>query len=375
VGEGDVVATTLTPGRAFAELLHALPSLGAVLAPLDPRAPVRVDAALLVSEPLDGPEADAELRDTVDPGATHSIIHTSGTSGEPKPVELTYANHFASAASSADNLGVDPTDRWLSPLPLFHVGGLAVLIRSAIYATTAIVHDGFDPAAVRAGLESGDATLASLVPTMLARLRDDGLTAAPALRAALLGGGPIPHGLVEWAAEIGFPAVPVYGMTETSSQVVAGIPGRPLRDVELKIGERGEILLRGPMVARGALAADGWLHTGDSGRLDEHGLLHVEGRLKELIVTGGENVAPAEVEEALLTHPAVADAGVVGLPDPDWGEAVTAFVVLRAPAGEEELIEHCRALLAPFKLPKRIEQVAWLPRNPVGKLLRGEIVP
>jgi len=92
-------------------------------------------------------------------------------------------------------------------------------------------------------------------------------------------------------------------------------------------------------------------------------------------VTGGENVAPAEVEEALLTHPAVADAGVVGLPDPDWGEAVTAFVVLRAPAGEEELIEHCRALLAPFKLPKRIEQVAWLPRNPVGKLLRGEIVP
>jgi O-succinylbenzoic acid--CoA ligase len=370
VGEGDVVATTLPPGRAFAELLHATPRLGAMLAPLDPRLAIRVEAPLTVDEPLDGPEADVDLRDTVDPDATHSIIHTSGTSGEAKPVELSYANHFASAASSADNLGVDAADRWLCPLPLFHVGGLAVLLRSAIYATTAVIAGN-----VRESLESGDATLASLVPTMLARLRDEGFQRAPALRAALLGGGPIPAGLLEWAAERGFPAVPVYGMTETSSQVVAGIPGRPLRDVEIAIGDGGEILVRGPMVARGALARDGWLHTGDSGRLDEEGRLHVLGRLKELIVTGGENVAPAEVEEALLSHPAVLDAGVVGLPDPDWGEAVTAFVVLREPAGEAELIEHLRPRLAAYKLPKRIEQVAGLPRNPAGKLLRGEIVP
>jgi O-succinylbenzoic acid--CoA ligase len=384
VADGDVVATTLPPGRDFAELLHALPRLGAVLAPLDPRAPARVEAKLLVERPLDGQEADVPLRDVVDPEATHSIVHTSGTGGEAKPVELSYANHFASAASSADHLGVDPADRWLCPLPLFHVGGLAVLLRSAINATTALIRSE-----VRESLESGEATLASLVPTMLARLREDGFTAAPALRAALLGGGPIPHGLLDWAAAAGFPAVPVYGMTETSSQVVAGIPGRPLRDVELRIGtgahsaepsacpsgDRGEILVRGPMVARGALAPDGWLHTGDSGRLDQEGRLHVLGRLKELIVTGGENVAPAEVEEALLAHPAVADAGVVGLPDPDWGEAVTAFVVLREPATEAELIEHSRALLAPFKVPKRVEQVAGLPRNPAGKLLRGEIVP
>jgi O-succinylbenzoic acid--CoA ligase len=370
VGEGDVVATTLPPGRAFTELLHALPRLGAVLAPLDPRAPARVDAALLVEQPLDGPEADAELRDTVDPEAVHSIIHTSGTSGEAKPVALTYANHHASAMTSADNLGVEADDRWLCPLPLFHVGGLAVLLRSAIYATTAVIsHE------VRAGLESGGATLASLVPTMLSRLRDDGFTTAPALRAALLGGGPIPAGLLDWAEHVGFPAVPVYGMTETASQVVAGIPGRPLRDVELDISDRGEILVRGPMVSRAALAPDGWLHTGDLGRLDPEGRLHVLGRLKELIVSGGENVAPAEVEEALLSHPAVVDAGVVGLPDPDWGEAVTAFVVLREPAGEAELIEHLRPRLAAFKLPKRIEQVAGLPRNPAGKLLRGEIVP
>jgi O-succinylbenzoic acid--CoA ligase len=371
VGSGDVVATTLPAGRPFAELVHALPRLGAVLAPMDPRAPIRVD----VDAPVEGEEADLELHDTVDPDAVHSVIHTSGTTGEPKAVELTYRNHHASAVASAENLGNEPADRWLSPLPVFHVGGLAVLLRCAIYGTTAVLHDGFDVEEVRASFESGEATLASLVPTMLTRLRDAGMESAPALRALLLGGGPIPADLLDWAARIGLPLVPVYGMTETSSQVVVGIPGRPLPGVEVDVAGDGEILVRGPMVSRGALAADGWLHTGDGGRLDEKGLLHVTGRAKDLIVTGGENVAPAEVEEALLAHPAVADAAVLGLPDPEWGEAVTAFVVLSGPATSEELIEHARGRLAPFKVPKRVEQVAGLPRNPAGKLLRGEIVP
>jgi O-succinylbenzoic acid--CoA ligase len=217
--------------------------------------------------------------------------------------------------------------------------------------------------------------MVSLVPTMLARLREAGLERAPALRAALLGGGPMPHGLLEWAERSGLPVVPVYGMTETASQVVAGIPGTPLPDVELSISEEGEVLVRGPMVARGALGPDGWLHTGDAGRLDEDGRLHLTGRISELIVSGGENVAPAEVEEVLLSHPAVADAAVLGLPDPHWGEAVTAFVVLREPTTEVELIDHCRARLAAYKLPKRIEQVPGLPRNRAGKLLRDEILP
>ena len=125
------------------------------------------------------------------------------------------------------------------------------------------------------------------------------------------------------------------------------------------------------MVARGALAADGWLHTGDLGRLDEHGLLHVEGRLKDLIVTGGENVAPLEVEQALLSHPAVADAGVAGLPDAEWGEVVTAFVVLREPADAEELLAWARERLEAFKAPKAIHVVDSLPRNSGGKLLRA----
>ena len=248
-----------------------------------------------------------------------------------------------------------------------------MLLRSVIGATTAVLHDGFDTARVRTALESGEITLASLVPTMLQRLREAGLVRAPGLRGIALGGGPIPAGLLEWAESAGVPALPVYGMTETSSQVVAGSPGRPLRGVELRI-EGGEILVRGPMVARGALAPDGWLHTGDLGRLDGQGRLYVEGRLKELIVTGGENVAPLAVEQALISHPAVADAGVAGVADPEWGEAVTAFVVLRRcrlVAGAAGVV---RASGWPRpRVPKAFHRVEELPRNAAGKLLRDRL--
>jgi o-succinylbenzoate---CoA ligase len=364
VGPGDRVAVTYPPGLEFAELLHALPRLGAVLEPGPPSAP---------PQPAWSEPGAAPLRTTFDPEAVHTVIRTSGTTGAPKAVELTFANHVASAIASADALGVEPDDRWLCPLPLHHVGGLNVLIRSAVNGTAVVLHERFDADRVRATIEAGEVTLASLVPTMLARLRAAGLHRAPGLRAIALGGGPIPAGMLDWARETGIPVVPVYGMTETCSQVVAGSPGRPLRGVELEIAADGEILVRGPMVARGTVAEDGWLHTGDLGQLDGDGRLHVLGRLKELIVTGGENVAPLEVEQALLAHPAVADAGVAGLPDPDWGEAVTAFVVLREPATPEELRAWCRERLEPFKVPKAIQVVERLPRGAGGKLLRDRL--
>jgi O-succinylbenzoic acid--CoA ligase len=323
--------------------------------------------------PTGGAPGAARLLRTFDPDAVHTVIRTSGTTGVPKAVELTYANHLASATASADALGVEAEDRWLCPLPLHHVGGLNVLIRSVINGTAVVLHERFDADRVRATIEAGEVTLASLVPTMLARLRSAGLRRAPALRAIALGGGPIPAGLLDWARETGIPVVPVYGMTETCSQVVAGSPGRPLHGVELEIGADGEILVRGPMVARGAVADDGWLHTGDLGRLDADGRLHVLGRLKELIVSGGENIGPLEVEQALLAHPAVADAGVTGLPDLDWGEAVTAFVVLAEPATPEELRAWCRERLEPFKVPKAVHVVGRLPRNSGGKLLRERL--
>jgi o-succinylbenzoate---CoA ligase len=366
VAPGERVTTTLPPGLEFCELLHAAPRRGAVFAPLRPAPPAAHVWA------VDRP-TESDLLETIDPDAVHSVIHTSGTTGEPKAVELTYANHAASAAASADALGVDPDDRWLCPLPLHHVGGLGVLIRSVINRTTAVVHERFDVARVKHALEAGEVTLASLVPTMLARLRDAGLREAPSLRAIALGGGPIPAGLLEWASHTGIPVVPVYGMTETCSQIVAGSPGRALRGAQLEIASGGEILVRGPMVARGELGSDGWLHTGDLGRIDADGRLHVEGRLKELIVTGGENVAPLEVEQALLSHPAVVDAGVTGRPDPEWGEAVTAFVVLHRRASGEELRAWCRERLEPYKVPRVVEEVEALPRNAGGKLMRGRL--
>jgi o-succinylbenzoate---CoA ligase len=356
VGQGQRVAVAHPPGLAFAELLHAVPRAGGVFEPGPPTEPGTVRP---------GAEFATE--------AIHTVIRTSGTTGVPKPVELTYANHVASATASAAALGAEPDDRWLCPLPLHHVGGLNVLIRSAINHTTVVLQRGFDVARVKATLEAGEVTLASLVPTMLVRLREAGLGRAPGLRAIALGGGPVPAGLLDWAVETGIPAVPVYGMTETCSQIVAGSPGRILPGVELEIAPDGEILVRGAMVAPGELSDDGWLHTGDLGRLDEDGRLHVLGRLKELIVTGGENVAPLEVEQVLLAHPAVSDAGVAGLPDPEWGEAVTAFVVLRGPVGGDELRAWCRERLEPFKVPKAIHAIERLPRSPGGKLLRDRL--
>ncbi len=377
VGEGDRVTTTLPPGVDFVALLHGAPRLGAALMPLDPREPGAADA--LVSEPLRGAEADSDVRRTMDPAAVHTVMRTSGTTGRSKAVELTVANHVASATAWNAALEIEPGDRWLCPLPLFHVGGLAILLRSAIGATTVRLHSGFDAARVRAQLEAGDVTLVSLVPTMLHRLRDRGLGAAPTVRAILLGGGPIPAELLDWARTKGLPVMPTYGMSETGSGVAVvtdvgeSAGARPLDGAELRIAADGEVLVRGPMVAPGEPAKDGWLHTGDRGRLDGDGGLHVSGRIKDVVVTGGENVMAATVEDALSAHPAVAEAGVAGLPDPVWGEAVVGFVALCAESSEAELIEHCRARLAPHEVPKEVRIVTALPRNAAGKLVREDL--
>lgn len=381
--EGERVATTLRPGIAFVELMHAAWRLGAALVPLNTRLSAselawqrdHAAARVVVEEPLAGGEPVAP-RLAVPPDEIATVIYTSGTTARPKAVEHTVANHLASALASARNLGVEEHDRWLCVLPLFHVGGLTIPIRAAVYGTAAELHDGFDEHAVLEAFGSGRITVASLVPTMLRRLVERGLERPPGLRAVLLGGGPIPADLLRWVRETGFPALPTYGMTETTSQVVTAAPGelagRALDGVEIEIASDGEILVRGPQVAPGAIASDGWLHTGDRGRLDEEGRLHVEGRLADVIVTGGENVACAEVEEALLSHPAVADAGVAGLADPEWGERIEAWVV--APGADPaELIAHVRDRLAAYKVPKALHLVDQLPRNAAGKLERGRL--
>jgi O-succinylbenzoic acid--CoA ligase len=207
---------------------------------------------------------------------------------------------------------------------------------------------------------------------MLARLLDAGLENPPTLRWALLGGGPIPGGLLARAARAGVPVAPTYGMTEGCSQIATF--GVPLHGVDLRL-EGQEITVRGPNFAPNTLDPDGWLRTGDLGGFDPHGRLRIIGRRSETIVSGGENVAPTEVEAVLLEHPAVADAGVFGRGDPEWGERVVASVVLRAGqrASPKELVDFLDGRVARFKVPKEIEFVRELPRTTSGKLLRREL--
>jgi len=388
VEAGARVALALPAGAPFLAALHATLMLGATAVPIDLRlssseqAQRAATATLTVTESLRRTsEPDARTLDRLDPDSPATLVHTSGTTAEPKPVALTIGNWMWNALGSALALGLDHEDRWLCALPLSHVGGLAIPLRSAIYGTTVVLHERFETAAALTAIERDRVTLASLVPTTLARLLDAGLKAPNPLRIALIGGGPLPPVLAAHAQEAGIPVAQTYGMTETCSQVTTSLPGepetagRPLAGQQVRIGADDEILVQGPTVAPGAAAADGWLHTGDCGTLDAHGRLTVSGRKADTIVSGGENVSPAEVEAALLTHPAVADAGVHGRADREWGEAVVATVVLHegAQTEAEELRAHVGAQLARFKVPKEIGFAARLPRTASGKLLRREL--
>jgi o-succinylbenzoate---CoA ligase len=393
VRRDGTAALTMHPRREEVVLLHALMKLGAVALPLGPQLTEAERAAVLAAErpavdlndaaELTQTEADLPLLGEHDMDDLQCRILTSGTSGDPRPVSLTYGNFLFSAVGSAFNIGVEPSDRWLCCLPLGHVAGLSIILRSVIYGTTAVLLDGFDTELVASTLVSGDISVVSLVPTQLIRLLAAGADLSRP-RAILIGGGPVPADALQEALDRGATVVQTYGMTETCSQVTTlapedarrkvGSAGRPLLTSHVRI-EQGEILVQGPTVAPGCYEPDGWLHTGDLGHIDEEGFLYVSGRSSEVIVTGGENVMPAEVEAVLVAHSAVADAAVVGRPDPEWQEAVCALVVLTEgmEASEDDLRAHCSRSLAGFKVPKRVDFVSSLPRTQSGKLLRGQL--
>jgi O-succinylbenzoic acid--CoA ligase len=374
-GPGDRVALALPPGPDFVVAFHAVLLRGAVAVPLDPRhtdaeRAVRARGTVLTVDAPLGPGGPAAGHRWADEDPV-MVVHTSGTTSDPKPVTISWGNVRANAAGSALALGLDRHERWLCPMPLSHVGGLMVLLRSAIYGTTAVL----GPADTR------DVTIASLVPTQLGRLLDQ--APPPSLRVVMLGGAPADPTLLSRAREAGWPVAPTYGLTQACSAVTVARPGdtetsgAPIPGVSVRIASErsgdersargsGEIVVDGPTTR-------GPLHTGDLGSIDERGRLTVHGRKVDTIVSGGENVMPSEVEAALLAHPAVAEAGVFGRPDPEWGEAVTAHVVLRADADPGELRAFAAQRLARFKVPKQIEPVDSLPRNASGKLLRREL--
>ena len=380
VAPGDRIAIAAHPGLDFAVSLHACLLAGGVAVPIDPRLPEaerarrRSAAALEMSgEAASGDPAAAVARGAGDPAL---LVFTSGTTGTPRAVTLSHGNVVANALGSAVALGLDPGERWLCPLPLSHVGGLMVLLRSAVYATTAVLAPPPFDAVRIAGALATDVTLASLVPTMLRRVLAEDPPPPRRLRAVLLGGAPADRALLERARRAGYPVAQTYGLTEACSQVTVSEPGdldscgRALPGVGVWLDD-GEIVVSGPTVA----VPGGILRTGDLGAFDAAGRLVVRGRRDELIVTGGENVAPAEVEAVLLSHPAVADAAVFGRPDPEWGSAVTAQVVIDGDPAPDPvaLREFCARRLAPFQVPKAIERVESLPRTASGKLLRRRL--
>ncbi len=390
VRRGSTVALTMRASRELIVLVHALMKAGAVLLALSPRLAEAERLAILAAEDpiveLDDPgeltqtEADLPLLGEHDMDDIVCRVLTSGSSGAARPVGLTYGNFLWSAVGSAFNIGVQPDDRWLCCVPLSHVSGLSIAMRSVIYGTTMVLQDGFEVDRVATSLAAEDIGVVSLVTTMLTRLLEAGADLSGP-RAILVGGGPVPEEPLEEAIGRGATVVQTYGLTEACSQVTTlapadarrklGSAGRPLLTTHLRILD-GEILVQGPTVAPGRADADGWLHTGDLGRIDEEGFLYVEDRIDDMIFTGGENVVPAEVEKVLLRHPEVVDAAVIGREDPEWQQAVTAVVVLESgsEATPDELRRHCAEALASFKVPKRVELAAALPRTPSGKLMR-----
>ena len=341
------------------------------------------------------------------------IFYTSGTTGKPKAVPLTYNNHFHSAIASTLNLGLNSgnhklgnyeNDNWLLCMPMFHVGGLAIAWRSVINGTTITLLPKFNEQEVLAAIATEQVTIISLVPTMLNRLlQHPHWQNLQKLRAILLGGAPASKELIEQCLQLDLPIMPSYGMTETASQFTtlsphdivlkqgsSGLPlfGNQIRIVDLEqadrevpIGEVGQILVKGASVMGGYLhqlenttVQDGWFHTGDLGYCDRDGYLYVVSRRSDLIISGGENIYPTEIESILLEHPAIAEACVVGLCDREWGEVVAAAIVTTSSLSLEEVRSFCKQKsLANYKHPKSIHIWKSLPKTASGKLLRQKI--
>jgi fatty-acyl-CoA synthase len=324
------------------------------------------------------------------------LIYTSGTTGRPKGALLTHANCFWTNLSFDLATGLTGDDVVLQLLPQFHCGGWNVQSLLAWWKGARVVLErAFEPARVLSLLAEKRVTTLMGVPAIYLFLSHEPAFAdvdLSSLRLAVVGGAPMPEALIRvWHAR-GIEIVQGYGLTEAAPNVLClppedamrkmGSAGKPYPYVEVRLGEESELQVRGPNVfpgywrnpdATAAVLRDGWLHTGDVAEVDDEGCYRIRGRLKDMYISGGENVYPAEVESVLHEHASVADAAVLGVPDERWGEAGVAFVVVNELVSDEALMEHCRDRLARYKVPKRVLFVDALPMSAMNKVLKDEL--
>ncbi|MEO0661509.1 MAG: AMP-binding protein [Planctomycetota bacterium] len=437
VGPGDRVALVAKSRADSVALLLACARVGAVLVAVNDRLAddevrwIVDDAACALAlvearfRPATGATPTVELgpepwwdpaADDGDPTPADVVLqlYTSGTSGRPKGARLTHANWRAILDAWTPLMELEPGARFLQVTPFFHVGGILMVLACLREAVTLHLHPAFDPALCLDALEAERITHTLLVPSMVEWvLREPGVDARDlgALRLVVYGAAPMNTDTLRRAASVfGARFLQGYGLTETAGVALALEPsdhldalegrisperlasaGRPIASCEVRVvdeafrdAELGEIVVRGESVFGGYWARDGdapreawtddWFHTGDVGRIDADGCIHVVDRIKDMVLVGGENVYPREVERVLLEHEGVADAAALGAPHDVWGEVVVAFVVAAGDAPtERELVRWCRARLAHFKCPTRVRFVGVLPRNAAGKILKRDL--
>ena len=417
-GPGSTVALIAHPNTLSIRAVWAVPRTGAILAPLNPRLgsasmeraldAIGPDLILSTDADLSDAAIDSDWVTTLDdlprpaggregtggdrgPGESEpkpfALLWTSGTSGDPHAVPILSSSLDASARASRARLGLTEADRWYASLSLGHVGGLALVHRAAHVGCTLLVRGRFSAEVLGELIDHEELTHASLVPTMLRRFLDlrCGEPVPSTLRCLLVGGAATGGTLIPESIKRGYPVALTYGLTEAGSQVATAPPalvaekpgtvGLPIDGLELRIQEDGEIHVRGPTVSSGAADVEGWLATGDVGRLDDDGHLWISGRISDRIVTGGVTVDPRSVEVVLEGLPGISAAAVAGLPDDDWGETVVALVVSEVGAGAdpEALIRRARERLSASELPRRVEFIDALPVNTNGKIDRGAV--
>ncbi|WP_173915781.1 o-succinylbenzoate--CoA ligase [Halobacillus sp. Marseille-Q1614] len=431
VKKGDHIAILAANHVQYAVLVHAVSYIGAVAVCLNTRLTVNdlmfqvndADVSHLaadhdqmekanqikdgIQDPLtlysleDMPQSDKTypLHEFLKLDDVFTMMFTSGTTGRPKAVMHTYGNHWFSAIGSSLNLGLHSNDKWLVCLPVFHVGGFSLIMKNMIYGMPIVLLKGFDQEKVIDQILNKGVTLISIVTVMLQRLLSSNLKEFPPhFRGALLGGGPVPVPLLEEAKERRLPVFQSFGMTETSSQISTlspddafrkiGSAGKALGTASLKIMTKGrevpadqvgEIFVKGPMVTRGyynhPLVSSDYLATGDLGYLDDDGFLYVVDRVKDMIISGGENIYPAEIESVLQGMTQVLEVAVTGLPHEKWGEAPAAFIVLKPGVSltSKEVLDFCKDKLASYKFPRAVYFIDELPRNASNKLVRRKL--